>query len=129
MNQLRENLGRGAEQAERLGRNLVQAMATVSPGAKRGSTAPYAFAEFVLLERGAGQPRTLANAFMNAVEADGAGLMANSVEALMGYRAKLEQMYGFLEGKEAVSTIHPLAQGTRIEPVPLSAALDQVFGA
>lgn len=127
MNQLRDNLGRGAEQAERLGRNLVTAMATVSPGAKRGSTAPYAFAEFVLLERGATQPRTLANAFMNPVTGDGAGLMINSVAALMGYRAQIEGMYGYFEGTEAVSTIHPLPQGSRVEPVPLAQALDQVF--
>lgn len=128
MNQLRENLGRGEAQAERLGRNLVQAMATVSPGAKRGSTAPYAFAEFVLMERGAGQPRTLANAFMNAIKAEGAGLMGNSIEALMGYRAQLEDMYGYFEGAETISTIHSLPQGTRIEPTPLARALDQIFG-
>lgn len=127
MVQLRANLGREAATAERLARNLVNAMATVSPGAKRGSTAPYAFAEFVLLERGSGQPRTLANAFMNPVVADGAGLMINSVRTLMEYRARLEGMYGFFEGKESVATIHPLPQGSRIEPVPFSVALDQIF--
>src|SRR5690606_27447953 len=37
MEQLRANLGREAELAERLARNLVNAMARVSPGAKRGS--------------------------------------------------------------------------------------------
>lgn len=127
MNQLRENLGRGDEEAERLGRNLVETMATVSPGAKRGSTAPYAFAEFVLLERGSGQPRTLANAFMNAITARGMGLMANSVEALMSYRSRLEAMYGYFDGTEAVATIHSLPQGSRIEPVALSQALDRIF--
>lgn len=127
MNQLRENLGSGADQAERLGRNLVQAMATVSPGAKRGSTAPYAFAEFILMERGALQPRTLANAFMTPVATTGAGLMPNSVEALLHYRARLEGMYGFFEGAETISTIHPLPQGTRIEPAPLGHALDRIF--
>lgn len=127
MDQLRDNLGRGDEQAERLGRNLVKAMATVSPGAKRGSTAPYAFAEFVLLERGATQPRTLANAFMNPVAGVGAGLMVDSVAALMGYRAGIEGMYGYFEGTEAISTIHPLPQGARVEPVPLAQALNQIF--
>src|SRR5690606_15913774 len=102
-------------------------MATVSPGAKRGSTAPYAFAEFVLLERGAIQPRTLANAFLNPVVADGAGLMVNSVNALMQYRTRLEQMYGFVPAKESVATIHPLPQGSRIDPVPFATALDGIF--
>jgi CRISPR system Cascade subunit CasC len=127
MEQLRANLGREAELAERLARNLVNAMATVSPGAKRGSTAPYAFAEFVLLERGAIQPRTLANAFLNPVVADGAGLMVNSVNALMQYRTRLEQMYGFVPAKESVATIHPLPQGSRIDPVPFATALDGIF--
>lgn len=127
MEQLRANLGREAELAERLGRNLVQAMATVSPGAKRGSTAPYSFAEFVLLERGTMQPRTLANAFLNPVVADGAGLMVNSVNALMQYRTRLEAMYGFVGAKESLATIHPLPQGSRIEPVPFGTALDQIF--
>jgi len=127
MEQLRANLGREAELAERLARNLVNAMATVSPGAKRGSTAPYAFAEFVLLERGAIQPRTLANAFLNPVVADGAGLMVNSVNALMQYRTRLEQMYGFVPAKESVATIHPLPQGSRIDPVPFATALDEIF--
>src|SRR5690606_12202577 len=78
MNQLRENLGRSPLQAERLARNLVEVMATTSPGAKRGSTAPFSFAEFVLLERGVTQPRTLGNAFMQSVQANGASLMRAS---------------------------------------------------
>lgn len=127
MEQLRLNLGREAELAERLARNLVNAMATVSPGAKRGSTAPYAFAEFVLLERGTAQPRTLANAFLNPVNGEGAGLMANSVNALMEYRTRLETMYGFTADKESLATIHHLPQGSRIEPVSFNTALDQIF--
>lgn len=128
MEQLRANLGREPEVAEHLARNLVRVMATVSPGAKRGSTAPYAFAEFVLLERGSTQPRTLANAFLNPVVADGAGLMVNSVHALMQYRMRLEQMYGFVPAKESVATIHPLPPGSRIDAVPFATALDQIFG-
>src|SRR5450830_884629 len=35
-------------------------------GAKRGSTAPYAYADLVLVETGARQPRSLSNAFRDA---------------------------------------------------------------
>ncbi|MEQ9648623.1 MAG: type I-E CRISPR-associated protein Cas7/Cse4/CasC [Sandaracinaceae bacterium] len=46
---------------------FVRLVATVSPGAKRGSTAPYAYAHLVALEHGPAQPRTFANAFLDAV--------------------------------------------------------------
>jgi CRISPR system Cascade subunit CasC len=134
MNQLRKNLGGGADRAEGMARALVHTMTTVSPGAKRGSTAPYARAEFVLLERGAEQPRSLANAFLTPVadygENNGAGTMERSVETLATYRAELEQeMYGAFEGKVAVSTIHRgPAKRLEAEPVALDAALDRIFG-
>ena len=47
--------------------HLVHLIAEVSPGAKKGSTAPYSRAELVLVEAGDRQPRTLANAFRDAV--------------------------------------------------------------
>ena len=79
---------------ERLAGALVEAVATVSPGAKRGSTAPYAYAEFILTERGSAQPRSLANAFLDPVPADGANLMVASVSALLDHRSRLASMYG-----------------------------------
>lgn len=54
--------------AGRVVENLVHLVATVSPGAKRGSTAPYAYADLVLVEAGERQPRTLANAFRDPVQ-------------------------------------------------------------
>lgn len=128
MQQLRDNLGAEAESAEQLAVNLVRAMATVSPGAKRGSTAPYAYAEMVLLERGAQQPRTLANAFLEPVKANGTAIMPASVSALLGYRTQLEGMYGAFEGEQALSTIHRSALGNSgPEPVALRDALEKVF--
>lgn len=130
MEQLRGNLGAEADRAELLASRLVRAMATVSPGAKRGSTAPYAYAEFVLLERGPQQPRTLANAFLQPVAADGAGLMPASVQALMDYRAQLEEMYEPFEGEQSLATIHGAAlNGGGLEPLPLRGALDRIFRA
>lgn len=53
--------------AARVVENLVHLVAEVSPGAKKGSTAPYSRAELVLVEAGDRQPRTLANAFRDPV--------------------------------------------------------------
>lgn len=127
MNQLRDNLvGFDAAHAERLARNLIEAMATVSPGAKRGSTAPYAYAEFVLTERGQTQPRSLANAFLKPIEASGANVMAASVDALLGHRVKLEAMYGESALTAAMATIHePRSAGP--EQASFTQLLDRTF--
>ena len=56
--------------AARVVENLVHLIAEISPGAKKGSTAPYSRAEMVLVEAGDRQPRTLANAFRDPVKLD-----------------------------------------------------------
>ena len=47
--------------------HLTHLIATVSPGAKRGSTAPYGRARFMLTEAGSSQPYSLADAFRKPV--------------------------------------------------------------
>jgi len=47
--------------------HLLHLIATVSPGAKRGSTAPFEWAKFMLVEAGDWQPRSLAGAFHDAL--------------------------------------------------------------
>ncbi len=129
MNQLRTNLvGEQKQLVNRLARNLIEAMTTVSPGAKRGSTAPYAYAEFVLLERGPEQPRTLANAFLSPIQTTGTNVMAESAERLLKYRKELIEMYGVGEspGKATVSTIHDLSMDG-IHRSPLRQALSTIF--
>jgi len=61
----------GADQRElaaKVVHHLLHLIATVSPGAKRGSTAPFEWAKFMLVEAGDWQPRSLAGAFQNAPE-------------------------------------------------------------
>ena len=60
--------GADRDLAGRVVENLIHLIATVSPGAKKGSTAPYAYADLVLVEAGERQPRTLANAFRTPVQ-------------------------------------------------------------
>jgi CRISPR system Cascade subunit CasC len=130
--ELRRNLGAQADKARELIAALIRAMATVSPGAKQGSTAPFSHAEFVLLERGPQQPRTLANAFLQPVRANGRSLMAESVASLIAYRAALEEMYERFDsdGTEALSTIHggvlPADVRKSLQPAPLREAIRRI---
>lgn len=80
--------------AARVVEHLVHLIATVSPGAKLGSTAPYAYAETVLLEAGSRQPRTLANAFLKPVRAGQDGMLPAAVATLHGYLDAFDDNYG-----------------------------------
>ena len=60
---LLRNLGGDSEMACEVTRRLIHLIATVSPGAKLGSTAPYDYASWLLIEAGEHQPRSMAEAF------------------------------------------------------------------
>ena len=79
--------------------NLIHLIATVTPGAKLGSTAPYACADLVLVEAGSCQPRSLANAFRNPAKAQ----VPDATDKLSGYLAKLDKCYGGKEGRRVMS--------------------------
>lgn len=85
-------------------RRLVHMLATVSPGAKLGSTAPHGYAQAVLIEAAEAQPRTLANAFLRSVSLKGDPL-ANSYTALAAHLAEFDGMYGW-EGRRAHAAMH-----------------------
>ena len=90
------NLAGDREIAAKVAEHLIHLVAQVSPGAKKGSTAPYAWAEFVLVETGNLQPRTLANAFRDPVRLrDGdAPLLQTTVSRLAAHLAALDEAYG-----------------------------------
>lgn len=110
---------------------LIDAIATVSPGAKLGSTAPYARAACVLLESGKGQPRTLANAYLKSLNLKG-DPMQDAVNALGEHLVAIDAMYGCKE-KRFVSSTQSTAKLVGIPAAPLTvsvaAALDSLFGA
>jgi CRISPR system Cascade subunit CasC len=85
--------------------SLVQLVARVSPGAKKGSTAPYAYAHLTMVEAGSAQPRTLANAFLKPVGA-GSDLLAGTYEALAAYVTDVDQVFG-LANRRALAAIGP----------------------
>jgi CRISPR system Cascade subunit CasC len=81
------------ELAAQIVEKLVHMIATVSPGAKLGSTAPYSYASMVLVEAGRAQPRTLANAFERPVK-ELPDRLGNTYQALARHWSDLHNMYG-----------------------------------
>ena len=79
--------------------HLVHLIATVSPGAKLGSTAPYAYADLMLIEAGSRQPRSLANAFRTPTQAQ----TSRAAGALAQYLDKLDNAYGVRETRRVMS--------------------------
>jgi len=116
---------------------LIGSIVQQSPGAKKGSTAPYAWADFLLLETGRMQPRALANAFLEAVPWKGAkqDLRVLAVERLSKYLVNLDAMYGAPSdvsgGYRGLSTVlDPLPTGLPSKsPVPgnVAAAIDALW--
>lgn len=62
-NTLLGNLAQDTRMAGTVAERMVHLIATVSPGAKLGPTAPYGYASWMLVEAGDRQPRSLAEAF------------------------------------------------------------------
>lgn len=86
-----------AEQRKLAGRvvqSLLHLVATVSPGAKRGSTAPFEWAKFMLVEAGDWQPRSLAGAFQNALPLRQSALRESAVQRLADEIDRMDEAYG-----------------------------------
>lgn len=80
--------------AGRVVNHLLHLIATVSPGAKRGSTAPFDYASFMLVEAGDWQPRSLAGAFHNALPTKTPQLRASAVGRLAEQIGQFDAAYG-----------------------------------
>ncbi len=85
--------------AARVVDHLAHLIATVSPGAKLGSTAPYGYADLMFIEAGSRQPRSLANAYRTAIEAQ----TGTATTAMSGYLQKLDAAYGSREVRRVMS--------------------------
>ncbi|NMG17375.1 type I-E CRISPR-associated protein Cas7/Cse4/CasC [Aromatoleum bremense] len=86
------------ELAGRVVQHLLHLIATVSPGAKRGSTAPFDWAKFVLVEAGDWQPRSLAGAFHDALPLEdkhnSGTIRQRTVARLSDEIAAMDEAYG-----------------------------------
>lgn len=103
--QLLENCGQAqdAEGAQDLAmeiiHNLIYLIAEVSPGAKRGSTAPYARPVHMLVEAGYRQPRSLAEAFRKDLAPD----RDIAIDAFNNHLQRCDDLYQTGETRIAMS--------------------------
>lgn len=72
---------------------LLHLIATVSPGAKRGSTSPFSYAHLMLIEIGDSQPRTLANAYRTPCQPN----FDSATSAMSEHLEKIDRAYSTLE--------------------------------
>ena len=79
--------------------HLVHLIATISPGAKLGSTAPYTYADLMLVEAGKRQPRSLANAFRRPAKALG----EDAIKRLSSHLEKMDEAYGASEVRKLMT--------------------------
>lgn len=92
--------------------SLVHLIADVSPGAKKGSTAPYSRAEMILVEAGERQPRTLANAFREPVSLTGnSALGERTAMAMTAEISDIDRMYGTHETRKHAARTHAKIEG------------------
>lgn len=89
---LAKNLAGDAALAKAALSAFVEALAKVSPTGKQASFASRARASYILAEKGAQQPRTLACAFARAVRDD--DHIGKSIEALEATRDAMDKAYG-----------------------------------
>lgn len=99
------NLTDDTESAAKVVEHLVHLIADVSPGAKKGSTAPYSYAEFMLIEAGDRQPRTLANAFRQALRARDRDPAEAAVDALANHLSRIDKAYGTGERRQQLTVL------------------------
>jgi CRISPR system Cascade subunit CasC len=108
-----ENLSRDTELGAKVVERLIHLIATVSPGAKKGSTAPYAYADLIFVETGRRQPRSLAGAFRRpiALKKDGSDLRAEAIAALQANLAGFDSAYGSEGERSHLATIREPLEG------------------
>jgi CRISPR system Cascade subunit CasC len=120
------NLGGDQELAGKVVEHLIHLIATVSPGAKRGSTAPYSYADLMLVERGTRQPRSLANAFRRPITlTDRGDVLENTIDALSRHLNGLDTAYGTSEERDILSVTGAVLPGAST-PVSLDTLASKV---
>ena len=107
------NLGGDTEMADEVTRRLVHLIAMVSPGAKLGSTAPYDYASWLLIEAGEYQPRSLAEAFRKPCKA----LVDEAEAAVNTHIEKIDAAYGTNEARRSMSLTGTPISGAELLPL------------
>ena len=94
-----DNLGGDEALAGTVTERLVHLIATISPGAKLGSTAPYGYASWILIEAGDRQPRSLAEAFRQPCRPT----MQKAEETVRDHVARVDEAFGADERRRWMS--------------------------
>ncbi len=110
---LLRNLGRDSEMAGEVTRRLVHLITMVSPGAKLGSTAPYDYASWLLIEAGEHQPRSLAEAFRKPCKAQ----VDEAEAAVNAHIEKMDAAYGTNEARRLMSLTGTPISGAELLPL------------
>ena len=110
---LLDNLGGDTEMAGEVAARLVHLIATVSPGAKLGPTAPYGYASWMLVEAGDRQPRSLAEAFREPCKR---ATRAVAEEAARQYLEKVDAAYETGEVRRLMSVEEAAMPGAHRVP-------------
>ena len=113
-NMLLCNLGGVSEMAGEITRRLVHLIATVTPGAKLGSTAPYDYASWMLIEAGDHQPRSLAEAFRNPCRPQ----VEEAEAAVNAYIERIDAVYGKNEARRSLSLAGTPVSGAELLSLP-----------
>jgi len=121
----REKIPECGQEVREILKSLVKIIATVSPGAKLGATAPYAYSDFMLLESGKQQPRSLANAYLQAISFQGNPL-DKAIKALFEHLNALDEVYGKTSDHRVFASTRTVAMDD-IQRLPLSDAVDSIL--
>ena len=113
-----KNCGFNRDMAAQVVHNLIYLIAEVSPGAKLGSTAPYGRAEFMLVEAGDRQPRSLSAAYRTPADHN----LDKAVEALAVHLTRLDETYETGEMRRHLSVANvPVVASEKVSLKDLSA--------
>ena len=111
---LLDNLGQDARMAGQVARRLIHLIATVSPGAKLGSTAPYGYASWMMAEAGDRQPRSLGEAFRKPCQSS----VDAAEEAAFKHLDRLDATYETGEMRRVMSLNGSLMPGATLVSLP-----------
>lgn len=113
---LLKNLGSdtGTDMAGSVAEHLVHLIATVSPGAKLGSTAPYGYASWMLIEAGDCQPRSLAEAFRDPCRPS----LEVAEQRAAAHLTQLDETYATGESRRVTSLSKAAMPGAELLTLP-----------
>jgi CRISPR system Cascade subunit CasC len=120
-------LDNAREVAAKMASRIVELAATSIVGAKKGSTAPYSTADFILVEVGDDAPRSLAEAFREPARP----VIGAAVEKLVAYATQKEAIYGAPSGHRFVMSLGDvsLAGAERTTLIAASKRLEAILTA